>query len=234
MKENHPDQLESMIEKEVTKYDLEHSPAETFREPESAYLTETEIHDESIAGNKTLADYMALPEGARIEMIDGKFYEMSAPNSLHTLLGFELCSAFKNHVKQNGGNCIPFVAPTDVQLDCDDKTMVQPDVFIVCDPSRKLFPFVVGAPDLVVEIVSPSNRAIDVIKKRYKYQKAGVREYWMIFPEKKVVEVCSFENDTVKTYSFADQIPVGIWSGQCEIDFPEIYESLHFLLERQV
>ena len=184
MKEKRPDQTEPMKEKKTTEYDLDRSPAETFREPEAAYLTENEIHDKSIAENKTLSDYMALPEGARIEMIDGKFYEMSAPTSLHTLLGIELCSAFKNYVKQNGGNCIPFVAPTDVQLD--------------------------------------------------KYQKAGVREYWMIFPEENVIEVCSFEKNTVKTYSFEDQIPVGIWSGQCEINFPEIYESLRFLLERQV
>ena len=182
--------------------------------------------------NKTLEDYLALPEGTRIELIDGVFYDMAAPTFVHQRIGAIICSMFENFIDENGGPCIPSVAPTDVQLDCDDKTMVQPDVLVVCDRDKIIKARVVGAPDLIVEVLSPSNWYMDVIRKKNKYQNAGVREYWIVLPDDKKVLVYNFEesSDPVE-YTFEDKVPVAIWGGKCEVDFKTIYSKIEFLYD---
>ncbi len=181
---------------------------------------------------KTLKDYMSLPEGARIELVDGKFYDMAAPTTIHQAFGAEIFYRLKNHVINNNGECMPFIAPTDVQLDCDDRTIVQPDVLVVCDRSRITKERIVGAPDLVVEVISPSRVAVDIFIKMQKYKNAGVREYWMVFPESREVMVYDFERSDVPTcYTFNDSVPVAIWKGECSIDFRKIYSHLEFMYE---
>ena len=181
-------------------------------------------------GEKTLDDYLALPEGTRIELIDGKFYDMAAPTTIHQSIGFEICYLLKNYVSKKGGKCVPFVAPTDVQLDCDNRTMVQPDVLVVCDRNKITRARIVGAPDLVVEVVSPTNMVTDVMIKLFKYKNAGVREYWIVYPDEKRVTVFDFAKDIgPKDYSFEDTIPVAIWDGDCKIDFSYIYSQIEFM-----
>jgi Uma2 family endonuclease len=188
--------------------------------------TSTSIYE----GEKTLDDYLALPEGTRIELIDGKFYDMAAPTTIHQSIGFEICYLFKKYVSKNGGKCVPFIAPTDVQLDCDNRTMVQPDVLVVCDRNKITRARIVGAPDLVVEVVSPTNMVTDVMIKLFKYKNAGVREYWIVYPDEKRVTVFDFEKDIgPKDYSFEDTIPVAIWDGDCKIDFSYIYSQIEFM-----
>jgi Uma2 family endonuclease len=182
--------------------------------------------------NKTLEDYMALPEGTRIELIDGRFYDMAAPTTIHQKIGLELGHLFEGYIEANGGECVPFVAPTDVQLDCDDKTMVQPDVLVVCDRKKITRARIVGAPDLIVEVLSPSNAMVDLIIKLAKYKHAGVREYWTVFPDDKAVFVYDFtKTDEAVQYSFEDTIPVGIWDGKCKIDFKKIYKKMEFMYQ---
>ncbi len=179
---------------------------------------------------KTIDDYIKLPEGTRVELIDGKFYDMAAPNLMHQTIGYEICARFREYVQKNKSECMPFIAPTDVQLDCDDKTMVQPDVFIVCDRSKLTKARVVGAPDLIVEVVSPSNTFMDVSIKLLKYKKAGVREYWIVFPEDMGIIVYDFEKGfELKQYFFDDKVPVGIWNGKCAVDFKEIFSRIEFM-----
>ena len=110
------------------------------------------MEEEQTRGGKTLEDYLALPEGTPIEMIDGVFYDRTSSTSIHARISMKISQAFENFITQNHGKCIPFVAPVDVQLDCDDKTMVVPDLFVVCDRNKRLYPWVVGAPDLIVEV----------------------------------------------------------------------------------
>ena len=185
-------------------------------------------------GDKTIEDYIALPEGTRIELIDGYFYDMAAPTTIHHAIGDSLSFIFRSHINANGGSCVPFTAPTDVQLDCDDKTMVQPDVLVVCDRSKITRARIVGAPDLVVEIVSPSNTSMDVLKKMLKYRNAGVKEYWIVFPDEKEVMVYVFaESDLPKAYSFDDKVPVSIWGGKCVVDFKKVYEDIAFIYEAE-
>ena len=190
--------------------------------------------EESNAG-KTIDDYLALPEGTRIEMIDGVFYDMAAPTTIHQSISVFLAGLFNEHISKNKGDCFSFAAPTDVQLNCDNKTMVQPDVLIVCDRDKITKARIVGAPDLIVEILSPSNWYMDAYRKLRKYYSAGVREYWIVVPDAKFILVYNFEkngnNHDYIEYTFEDTIPVGIWNDECKIDFKEIYTKIEFLYE---
>ena len=118
---------------------------------------------------------------------------------------------------------MPFISPVDVQLDCDDRTIVQPDLLILCDKDKYTPARIIGAPDFVAEVLSRSTRTKDIFIKLNKYRNAGVREYWIIDPAKKTVMVWDFENDdTVNIYGFRDSIPVGIYEGELVIDFSVI------------
>ena len=180
---------------------------------------------------KTLDDYMALPEGTRIELIDGVFYDMAGPTVIHQRIACMIDYAFERFINKNGGSCIPSIAPTDVRLDSDDKTMVQPDVLVVCDRGKVTKQRIEGAPDLVVEVLSTSHWYNDMILKMEKYKNAGVREYWIVVPEQQAVLVYHFEKTPeVAQYSFEDQVPVGIWDGKCTVDFKKILDNIQFLL----
>ena len=123
-------------------------------------------------------------------------------------------------------------SPVSVQLDEDDRTMIQPDVVICCDREKILQSHVYGAPDMVIEILSPSTRKKDMGLKLKKYITARVREYWMVDPDKKKVVVYDLENEELPVvYGFENRVPVGIFQGECEIDFSEIYESVKFLYQ---
>ncbi|MBR1813097.1 MAG: Uma2 family endonuclease [Lachnospiraceae bacterium] len=200
-------------------------------EDEKVMVDGTGALDSLTVSGKTIQDYLALPEGMRVELIDGEFYDMAAPTIIHQRLCHLLGSMFEEYIDTNHGTCIPFVSPVDVQLDCDNKTMVQPDVFVVCDQNKLTKERVVGAPDLVVEILSPSTRYHDTVRKLLKYRKAGVREYWIVMPQQQRVLVYDFaKSDLSVEYSFADEVPVGIWDGACKVDFQKIYRKVAFLL----
>ena len=180
----------------------------------------------------TLEEYLALPEEQRVELIDGVFYDMAAPTTLHQLIGGFLYKKLLDHALAHKGPCIPLMSPVDVQLDEDDKTVVQPDVMIVCDRSRFRNGRIFGAPDFLVEVLSPSTRKKDMQLKLYKYANAGVREYWMIDPDKKTIVVYDLEHEELPViYGFEDKIPVTVWEGACVIDFKEISDFASFLYE---
>ncbi|MCD7744779.1 MAG: Uma2 family endonuclease [Lachnospiraceae bacterium] len=183
-------------------------------------------------GKYTLEDYLALPEDQRVELIDGVFYDMAAPNYIHQGFGDRILAFFNNYIDEHHGSCYAFTSPIDVQLDCDDKTVVQPDVLIVCDMKKFRNGRVFGAPDLVVEVLSKSTSSRDRGLKLAKYKLAGVREYWLIDPRRKRVLVYEFEKrDSAKIYGFADTVPVGIYDGACAVDFARIYDRMRLLYE---
>lgn len=176
----------------------------------------------------TIQDYYALPADRRAELIDGVFYDMAAPDGVHQDILLILGSMFRDHIRKNKGECKVYVAPRDVQLDPgDDKTIVQPDILIVCDRNKITDRCIIGAPDFIAEILSPSTREKDLHLKAAKYACSGVREYWIIDPEKRIVLVYFFaESRFPACYTFADTIPVEIWTGQLRIDFGEISEEI--------
>lgn len=185
-------------------------------------------------GEYTMEDYRLIPEDRRVELIDGVIYDMDAPTNIHQQIAGEIHAILRDYVRRNKGQCIVSVAPTDVQLDCDEKTMVQPDVMVTCDREKVLPSHMYGAPDLVVEILSESTRKRDGGLKLGKYSQAGVREYWMVDPVKKKIVVYDFEHEELPViYGFQDCIPVRIFGGECVIDFAEIYEYLRFIFEKE-
>ncbi len=183
-------------------------------------------------GEYTIEDYYALPETCRVELIDGVIYNMAAPSYGHQGVGGELFFQFRRYIMERKGSCFPFMSPIDVQLDQDDKTIVQPDVIVACDRDKIKKQVYYGAPDLVVEVLSPSNTLKEQNLKYHKYKNAGVREYWVVDPHKQVVAVHDFEHGGAPVvYTFKDKVPVGIFAGELEIDFAELYENIRFLYE---
>lgn len=207
---------------------LSHHPRNMqISEAQPAYMTRQQ-------GDYTLEDYYQIPDDIRVELIDGVIYTMDAPGTLHQLIGGFIYVKLLNHVMTHGGLCMPMISPVDVQLDCDDKTMVQPDVIIICDKDKIINRCVYGAPDFVIEVLSKSTKKKDSVIKLEKYMNADVREYWMIDPMRKNVVVYDFEHDDYPVlYGFDAKVPVRIWGGECVIDFTEVYEYVRFLYERE-
>ena len=182
-------------------------------------------------GEYTLEDYYALPDEKRVELIDGVFYDMASPGSIHQILAGAIHAEFLSDIRRNRGNCVPLISPMDVQIEKDEKTIVQPDVMIVCDREKFQNGIIYGAPDLVVEILSKSSRSRDCIIKLKKYYESGVREYWIVDPVKREITVYRFGDGEFqsKIYDSFASVPVGIFNDACAVDFNEIFDYVSFL-----
>ncbi len=148
-------------------------------------------------GEFTLQDYYALPDDRRVELIDGIFYDMAASSTLHQHIAGLVYRWISEFIEENDGDCIPFISPIDVQLDRSVKTMIQPDVIIVCDPKKVKHFGIYGAPDFVLEVLSKSTRKRDITLKLMKYMEAGVKEYWAVDTERRILIVYLAEEDAV-------------------------------------
>ena len=160
----------------------------------------------------TIDDIYALPEGQRAELIDGQIYDMAPPSPMHQELVMELSATLRDYIKKNGGSCKVYPAPFAVFLNEDDRNYVEPDISVICDSSKVDNRGYQGAPDFIIEIVSPSSQRMDYLTKLFKYRTAGVREYWIVNPLQRTVHVYSFEGTEDSTqYSFDDEITVTIY-----------------------
>ena len=179
-------------------------------------------------GEYTIEDYLALPEDVRVELIDGVFYDMAAPFVVHQFIATQIGYQLMSYVEEHKGPCKPVLSPVDVQLDRDDKTVVQPDVLIICNPELLIKNGrVFGEPDFVIEILSQSTRRKDMFLKLGKYREAGVREYWIIDPDKLFIAVYDLEHDEFPVYyTFSDMVPVKIWEEKFSVDFKAVYEYI--------
>ncbi len=158
----------------------------------------------------TLDDIYALLEGERAELIDGKIYYMAPPNTRHQTLVMDLSYQIKDYIKRNNGECNVFPAPFAVFLNENDQNYVEPDISVICDKNKIMDKGCNGVPDWVIEIVSPSSKQMDYFKKLFKYGTAGVREYWVVDPERELVAIYNFERDSMEEFAFDKDIPVGI------------------------
>ena len=161
----------------------------------------------------TVNDIYALPDGERAELIDGKIYYMAPPNREHQRILLSLSRIIADYIDSNNGDCEINIAPFAVFLNDDNVNYVEPDISVVCDQTKLDDKGCHGAPDWIIEIVSPSNKSMDYLKKLFKYQTAGVREYWIVDPTSMRSMVYRFEKDVVEQYNFGDNIPVGIYEG---------------------
>lgn len=168
-------------------------------------------------------EFLAAPETSMTEFIDGKVYMMAGPNRVHQKLSMVLSATIFNHIRESGLPCEVYTAPFDVKVDEKKDNIVEPDISVICDESKLTEAGCVGAPDWIIEIVSPSNAKHDYIEKLALYLAAGVREYWIVDPEQERVMVYPLENKdfTVQTWTFKDSVPVGICEGFA-IDFKEL------------
>jgi len=179
-------------------------------------------------GYYTYADYLTWDDDQRWELIDGKPYLMSAPNRNHQRALGDIYLLLGNFLK--GKKCEVFFAPFDVRLNAEtlDDTVVQPDVMVVCDEIKlEDGRGVIGAPDLVIEILSPSNPNHDRVRKFNKYCEAGVREFWIVDPVAKnvAVNILSDGKYTTRIYGSTDKVSVHVLTG-LTIDLVEVFAGL--------
>ena len=159
----------------------------------------------------TIDDIEALPEGERAELLDGDMYMLAAPSRTHQRIAGELFSLINTHIRDSKAPCEANISPFAVFF--DKYNYVEPDVFVVCDKYKLDDKGCHGAPDWIIEIVSPSSVQNDYIRKVALYERFGVREYWIVNPEKRIVRTYCFAVPDTADYSFDDDIPVGISEG---------------------
>lgn len=155
----------------------------------------------------TIDDIYALPDGQRAELIDGQMYMMAPPIRIHQKLISQFTKVIGNYIDAKHGTCEVYPAPFAVFLNGDDLNYVEPDISVICDKGKLNDKGCNGAPDWVIEIVSPSTSRIDYGVKLFKYRSAGVREYWIVNPLKKAVTVFDLEKEEKSNqYDFDDTI----------------------------
>ena len=219
------------MEKKNKPYVLNEKPKGTYvvKEPPVEYGTLNSTH-------YTYADYLSWSDEQRRELIHGVAYQlMSAPSRFHAQISSELLAIFKWFVKRRKGKCKVYHAPFDVRLPQNGETaneqidtVVQPDICVICDKNKLDNAGCIGAPDLIVEVQSPSTAQRDLREKFDLYEQSGVKEYWIVYPNDKGLTVYNLQEsgkyDKGTTYEFSGKVPVGIFEG-LEIDLKELFED---------
>ena len=181
----------------------------------------------------TYADYLKWTFEERLELIKGKLFKMSpSPNRVHQKLSLEIARELSNYLR--GNSCEVYTAPFDVRLprkstnDKDIITVVQPDVCVICDPSKLDDRGCIGAPDIVVEILSPGNNKKELQNKYEIYEESGVKEYWIISPQNETFLKYTLAEDgkfqTSHLMTIGDKVTTPILPGFV-LDLTELFES---------
>ncbi len=180
----------------------------------------------------TIADIETLPEGERAELIDGELFRMDAPVRIHQDILSQLMVEISLYIRKNKGKCKIYPAPFAVYIKKDKHNYVEPDISVVCDKGKLDEKGCQGAPDWMIEIVSPSSKSMDYERKVKLYCEAGAREYWIVDSEMETVTIYDFERSALCSsgdepepvrYSFSERIKVRIfedlWLNLSEMDF---------------
>lgn len=182
-------------------------------------------------GKFTYREYKTWPDEERWELINGTAYNMTpAPNRKHQQIAGEIFRQFANFLK--GKKCKVYMAPFDVRIplynEAEDEinNIVQPDVLVVCDKNKLDSKGAIGAPDLVVEILSPSTAAKDLREKMALYEQAGVLEYWLVDPHDNIVMIHKLVDNAygrAEIFAESEKIPVGIFNNELTIELKDIF-----------
>lgn len=183
----------------------------------------------------TEKDYRDLPQELRVELIEGVFFDMSAPSSLHQEILVTISSELYYQIKKKKGECKVFTAPTDIRIKSDDKNMVQPDIFIVCDRKKITYDSIEGCPDFVLEIISPSTKKKDMLTKLQLYLEAGVREYWIVEPMEQKLLIYSLETDCMipRILPFTGEMGLAIYGEEIKVNLDEIAQIVREYEEKR-
>ncbi len=169
----------------------------------------------------TMDDINNLPEGKRAELIDGELYMMAAPGRLHQRFVKNLTYLIEDYIRRKQGDCEIYPAPFAVFLNADDRIYLEPDISVICDKNKLDERGCNGAPDWIIEVVSPTSRPMDYNKKLFKYRTAGVREYWIVDYERDLITVYDFEHDEMTDFTLKEKVKAGIYE-DLEIDFSQM------------
>lgn len=169
----------------------------------------------------TVHDIYALPDGERAELIDGHIYYMAPPGRKHQEISFALSRLIADYIDKKGGPCKVYPAPFAVFLNEDEHNYVEPDISVICEREKLNEKGCSGAPDWIIEVVSPNSRRMDYSTKLFKYRSAGVREYWLVDPDKNRIMVWNFETDSAEEFTFLDSVTANIY-GDLSIDFSKL------------
>ena len=174
----------------------------------------------------TIDDIYALPDGERAELIDGHIYYMAPPSTRHQRISSFISWKISEYIHTNQGTCEVFAAPFAVHLDETNNTYVEPDISVICDPNKLNDKGCISSPDWIIEIVSPASKRMDYYTKLFKYRTAGVREYWIVDPDKDRIFVYHFvaesaEEESMEEYTLKDSVKAGIYD-ELVIDFGDM------------
>lgn len=162
--------------------------------------------------DRQTVDYIeSLPESRRAELIEGRVFDMAAPGRFHQEIVSDLTWSIQNYIRGKKGGCKVYPSPFAVYINNDKYNYLEPDVTVVCDRDKLDNKGCHGAPDWVIEVISPSSVWLDCVIKLEKYRISGVRLYWLINPDRRLVNVYDFENKASGVYGFDEQIPVSIY-----------------------
>ena len=197
----------------------------------------TDFNQLDLSKQYTYADYLTWTFEERVELFKGWVKKMSpAPNLTHQRISWQLAMEIGNYIKRK--SCIAFSAPFDVRLigkafikNAEDHqliyTVVQPDICVICDQSKLDDRGCLGAPDWVIEIVSPGNTKKEIDDKYLLYQENKVREYWIIQPTDETLTVFDLKDEKYqfrKIYNNVDKAPVGIFP-EFDVDLVEVFRK---------
>ncbi|MBP3196632.1 MAG: Uma2 family endonuclease [Butyrivibrio sp.] len=177
-------------------------------------------------GIYTVEDWLKTSEDRRVELINGNFYDLAAPSRVHQWIVSKLLTKINNHIDSKGGDCEAYPAPFGVQLNKDKKTIVEPDITVVCDKNKLTDRGCVGAPDWIIEVVSPSTASMDYVKKRELYMNVGVKEYWIVNPETGDITTYTEERPFIPQCLKTDEKCRSYIYPDLEIDFQEIINQI--------
>ena len=208
--------LEEALNPEQSYYHIDEEPYPMVGEARAEYLAKQD-------GTYTIDDIERLPKGVRCELWDGEMILLGSPSDEHERTVSYLVGEFYAYVRRKKGNCVVYASNKGAKRKSDNRNYLLPDVSIKCMPSKTER----DIPDFIVEVTSPSSEKRDLIGKTERYQKLGVREYWIVLLQQKKVIVYDFEHDApVAFYTFEDKIPVCIYDSDLQIDMKDLQAYL--------